>query len=74
MTPMKQKQEVRRFLQEPHGVTSQKTPFSIVTAVKPPNLTRGTKSRMLLYELNNKKYFFNLKLLLVLEFEYESVL
>jgi hypothetical protein len=29
----------RRFLQEPHGVTSQKTPFSIVTAVKTSNLT-----------------------------------
>jgi hypothetical protein len=25
--------------QEPHGVTSQKTPFFIVTAVKIPNLT-----------------------------------
>jgi hypothetical protein len=24
-----------RFLQEPHGITSQKTPFLIVTAVKP---------------------------------------
>jgi hypothetical protein len=30
----------RRFLQEPHGVTSQKTPFFIVTAVKTSNLTR----------------------------------
>jgi hypothetical protein len=29
----------RRFLQEPHGVTSQKTPFFIVTAVKILNLT-----------------------------------
>jgi hypothetical protein len=29
----------RRFLQEPHGVTSQKTPFFIVTAVKTSNLT-----------------------------------
>jgi hypothetical protein len=27
------------FLQEPHSVTSQKTPFFIVTAVKTPNLT-----------------------------------
>jgi hypothetical protein len=27
------------FLQEPHGVTSQKTPFFIVTAVKTSNLT-----------------------------------
>jgi hypothetical protein len=29
----------RRFLQEPYGVTSQKTPFFIVTAVKTSNLT-----------------------------------
>jgi hypothetical protein len=29
----------RRFLQEPRGVTSQKTPFFIVTAVKTLNLT-----------------------------------
>jgi hypothetical protein len=28
------------FLQEPHGVTSQKTPFSMVTAVKASNLTQ----------------------------------
>jgi hypothetical protein len=27
----------RRFLQEPHGVTTQKTPFFIVTAVKTSN-------------------------------------
>jgi hypothetical protein len=31
----------RRFLQEPHGVTSQKMPFFIVTAVKTSNLTYG---------------------------------
>jgi hypothetical protein len=30
----------RRFLQEPHGVTTQKTPFFIVTAVKISNLTK----------------------------------
>jgi hypothetical protein len=30
----------RRFLQEPHGVTSQKTPFFIVTAMKTSNLTQ----------------------------------
>jgi hypothetical protein len=30
---------LRRFLKEPHGVTSQKTPFFIVTAVKISNLT-----------------------------------
>jgi hypothetical protein len=29
----------RRFLQEAHGVTSQKTPFFIVTAMKTSNLT-----------------------------------
>jgi hypothetical protein len=29
----------RRFFQEPHGVTSQKTLFFIVTAVKTSNLT-----------------------------------
>jgi hypothetical protein len=28
-----------RLIQEPHGVTSQKTPFFIVTAVKVSNLT-----------------------------------
>jgi hypothetical protein len=28
-----------RFLQKPHGVTSQKTAFFIVTAVKTSNLT-----------------------------------
>jgi hypothetical protein len=30
----------RRFLKEPHGVTSQKTPFFIDTAVKTSNLIR----------------------------------
>jgi hypothetical protein len=30
---------MRRFLHEPHGVTSQKTPFFTVTAVKTSNLT-----------------------------------
>jgi hypothetical protein len=30
----------RRFLQEPHGVTSQKTPFFIITAVKTSHLTK----------------------------------
>jgi hypothetical protein len=32
----------RRFLQEPHGVTSQMTPFFIVTAVKTSNLIKNT--------------------------------
>jgi hypothetical protein len=31
----------RRFLQEPHGATSQKTPFFIVTAVNTSNLAYG---------------------------------
>jgi hypothetical protein len=31
------------FLQEPHGVTTQKTPFFIVTAVKTSNLTIFSK-------------------------------
>jgi hypothetical protein len=31
----------RWFLQEPHGITSQKTPFFIVTAVKTSNLTHA---------------------------------
>jgi hypothetical protein len=29
-----------RFLQDPHGVTSQKAPFFIVTGVKTSNLTK----------------------------------
>jgi hypothetical protein len=33
----------RRFLQEPHGVTTQKTPFCIVTAVKTSNLTMNQR-------------------------------
>jgi hypothetical protein len=33
-----------RFLQEPHGITSQKTPFFIVTAMKTSNLTTTTLS------------------------------
>jgi hypothetical protein len=32
-----------RVSQEPHGVTSQKTPFFIVTAVKTSNLTNFIK-------------------------------
>jgi hypothetical protein len=32
-----------RFLQEPHSVTSQKTPFFIATAVKTSNLTKFFK-------------------------------
>jgi hypothetical protein len=30
------------FLQEPHGITSQKTAFFIVTTMKTPNLTKVT--------------------------------
>jgi hypothetical protein len=32
---------LQRFFQEPHGLTSQKTPFFIVTAVKASNLTNS---------------------------------
>jgi hypothetical protein len=39
VTLMKEVPPKRRFLQEPHGVTTQKTPFFIVTAVKTSNLT-----------------------------------
>jgi hypothetical protein len=35
-----------RFLQEPHGVISQKTPFLIVTAVKTSNLTPSVLARI----------------------------
>jgi hypothetical protein len=35
----KKYQRKRRFLQEPHGVKSQKTAFFIVTAVKTSNVT-----------------------------------
>jgi hypothetical protein len=35
------------LLQEPHGVTNQKTPFFIVTAVKTSNLTDNTKMDLL---------------------------
>jgi hypothetical protein len=34
----------RRFLQEPHGITTQKTPFFIVTAVKTSNLKKTADS------------------------------
>jgi hypothetical protein len=43
----------RRFLQEPHGVTSQKTQFFIVTAVKAANLKQLYSSELtLLPEVN----------------------
>jgi hypothetical protein len=35
--------EELRFLQEPHGVTSQRTPFFIVIAVKTSTLTLTLK-------------------------------
>jgi hypothetical protein len=38
----------RRFLQEPHGVTPQKTPFFIVTAVKTSNLTKTAAAQIIL--------------------------
>jgi hypothetical protein len=31
----------RRFLQQPHGVTTQKSPFFVVTSVKTSNLNNG---------------------------------
>jgi hypothetical protein len=42
----------RRFLQEPHGVTSQKTQFFIVTAVKTPNLTCPPVHRFTLHTVS----------------------
>jgi hypothetical protein len=40
VTPMKEALNSScRFVQEPHGVSSQKTPFFIVSAVKTSNLT-----------------------------------
>jgi hypothetical protein len=36
--------EERQFLQEPHGITSQKMAFFIVTAVKTSNLTQPLDS------------------------------
>jgi hypothetical protein len=36
----------RQFLQEPHGVTSQKTPLFIVTAVKTSNLANRVISNI----------------------------
>jgi hypothetical protein len=37
---MLRRNTMREFLQEPHGVTSQKTAFFIVTSVKTSNLTQ----------------------------------
>jgi hypothetical protein len=42
----------RRFLQEPHGVTIQKTPFFIVTAVKTSNLTSSFIVHFIFVEIN----------------------
>jgi 3'-phosphoadenosine 5'-phosphosulfate sulfotransferase len=44
--------ELSRFLQEPHGVTTKKTPFFRVTAVKNSNTT----STMI--EISIQKFFF----------------
>jgi hypothetical protein len=43
----------RRFLQEPNGVTSQKTLFFIVTAVKTSNLTYPTTGRESPYDVES---------------------
>jgi hypothetical protein len=56
----------RRFLQEPHCVTSQKTPFFIATAVKTSNLTSVafspqesyTSTAVNLSFLDQSRYFF----------------
>jgi hypothetical protein len=50
----------RRFLQEPHGVTTQKTQFFIVTAVKTSNLTgqqefRSSLLSVFLFNIGNLK-------------------
>jgi hypothetical protein len=37
----------RRFLEEPHGITSQKTAFFIVTVVKTSNLTQFSDMSMI---------------------------
>jgi hypothetical protein len=50
---------LRRFLQEPHGVSSQKTLFFIVTAVKTSNLTKLQPPQIILGSLTaviNKIY------------------
>jgi hypothetical protein len=44
----------RRFSQEPHGVTTQKTPFFIVTAVKTSNLTKITKFKFGLNKISGR--------------------
>jgi hypothetical protein len=43
------------FLQEPHGVTTQKTPFFIVTAVKTSNLTQWVPYTRHCYSLKSLK-------------------
>jgi hypothetical protein len=45
----------RQFLQEPHGVTSQKTPFFIVTAVKTSNLTKRDELTGVWRKLHNEE-------------------
>jgi hypothetical protein len=48
-----------RLLQEPHGVTSQKTPFFMVIAVKTSNLTRFSKLQIwILHALDHQKMVF----------------
>jgi hypothetical protein len=47
------KEVLGRFLQEPHGVTSQKTPFFIVIAVKTSNL--NTTFKLDVIKLEDKK-------------------
>jgi hypothetical protein len=49
---MKEAPGSSEFLQEPHGVTTQKTPFFIVTAVKTSNLTTPVR----FVEINSIKH------------------
>jgi hypothetical protein len=53
--------EEHRFLEKPHGVTSQKTAFFIVTAVKTSNLSNSKKYNKILGHVNFTimRYFFN---------------
>jgi hypothetical protein len=64
--------EERRFLQEPHGVTSQKTAFFIVIAMKPSNLTNVQKLCIMLYCKNALSPIWNLANILFSETKWIS--
>jgi hypothetical protein len=57
------------FLQEPHGVTTQKTPFFIVTAVKTSNLT----FYKIIRECNKIRYVLNELDSMLLSFKYLKI-